>query len=123
MRRIIGLAAGLAILAGAAQAQVPIDPNSHMGIANILLWRGEKQATGFRSIETIFKSHTIQREKRVHPLPSAARQIATYAKHHLVDGKPLHLIFASLSTKDPVGMLEPFAGVASNVHTLSLIHI
>ena len=52
--------------------------------------------------------------------PSAARQIATYAKHHLVDGKPLHLIFASLSTKDPVGMLEPFAGVASNVHTVPI---
>ena len=52
--------------------------------------------------------------------PSAARQIATYAKHHLVDDKPLHLIFASLSTKDPAGMLEPFAGVASEIHMVPI---
>jgi dihydrofolate synthase / folylpolyglutamate synthase len=52
--------------------------------------------------------------------PSAARQIATFAKHHLVDAKQLHLIFASLSTKDPTGMLEPFAGVASHVHTVPI---
>ena len=52
--------------------------------------------------------------------PSAARQIATYTKHHLVDGKPLHLIFASLSTKDPAGMLEPFVGVANQVHTVPI---
>jgi dihydrofolate synthase / folylpolyglutamate synthase len=52
--------------------------------------------------------------------PSAARQIATYAKHHLVEGKPLHLVFASLSTKDPAGMLEPFAGIASRVHTVPI---
>jgi dihydrofolate synthase/folylpolyglutamate synthase len=52
--------------------------------------------------------------------PSAARQIATYIKHHLVDGQPLHLIFASLSTKDPAGMLEPFTGVASQIHTVPI---
>jgi dihydrofolate synthase/folylpolyglutamate synthase len=52
--------------------------------------------------------------------PSAARQIATYVKHHLVDAKPLHLIFASLSTKDPAGMLDPFAGVADQVHTVPI---
>lgn len=52
--------------------------------------------------------------------PSAARQIATYAKHHLVDGKPLHLIFASLSTKDPAGMLEPFKDVVERVHTVPI---
>jgi dihydrofolate synthase/folylpolyglutamate synthase len=49
--------------------------------------------------------------------PSAARQIASYAKHHFTDGKPLHLIFASLTTKDPAGMLEPFVGVAAKIHT------
>jgi dihydrofolate synthase/folylpolyglutamate synthase len=52
--------------------------------------------------------------------PSAARQIATYAKHHLVEGKPLHVIFASLSTKDPAGMLEPFAEVATSIHTVPI---
>jgi dihydrofolate synthase/folylpolyglutamate synthase len=52
--------------------------------------------------------------------PSASRQIATYAKHHFADGKPLHLIFASLSTKDPAGMLEPFEALATQVHTVPI---
>ena len=52
--------------------------------------------------------------------PSAARQIATHAKHHLSGDKPLHLIFASLSTKDPVGMLDPFKGIAAHVHTVPI---
>ena len=76
MRRLIGLAAALALLAGgAAQAQVPLDPASRVGIADILSWRDEKQATGFRTIETIFKTHTIARGKTVHPLPKTERQI------------------------------------------------
>lgn len=49
--------------------------------------------------------------------PSAARQIAAYAKHHFDDGRPLHLVFASLATKDPGGMLDPFTGVAQHIHT------
>jgi dihydrofolate synthase / folylpolyglutamate synthase len=49
--------------------------------------------------------------------PAAARQIASYAKRDWTDGRPLHLIFASLSTKDPVRMLKPFSGVAQYVHT------
>jgi dihydrofolate synthase / folylpolyglutamate synthase len=52
--------------------------------------------------------------------PSAARQIAIYAKHQFADGKPLHLIFASLTTKDPAGILAPFKGVAASVHTVPI---
>ena len=52
--------------------------------------------------------------------PSAARQIASYARHHFNDGKPLHLVFASLATKDPVGMLEPFIGSVAKVHTVPI---
>ena len=52
--------------------------------------------------------------------PSASRQIAIFAKHQFADGKPLHIVFASLSTKDPVGMLEPFRGIASHVHTVPI---
>jgi dihydrofolate synthase/folylpolyglutamate synthase len=52
--------------------------------------------------------------------PSAAEQIGTYAKQHFADGKALHLIFASLTTKDPAGMLEPFKGVAAAVHTVPI---
>ena len=52
--------------------------------------------------------------------PSAARQIASYVRHHLSDAKPLHLIFASLATKDPGGMLEPFAGIVAQVRTVPI---
>ena len=52
--------------------------------------------------------------------PSAARQIATFARHHFDDGRPLHIIFASLATKDPPGMLEPFKGVAEHVHAVPI---
>ena len=52
--------------------------------------------------------------------PSAARHIAAYAKHHFNDGKPLHLVFASLATKDPAGMLEPFKGIAELVHAVPI---
>ena len=52
--------------------------------------------------------------------PSAARQIAAWAKHAFSDGKPLHLIFASLASKDPPGMLQPFAGIAAHVDTVPI---
>jgi len=52
--------------------------------------------------------------------PSAARQVAAWAKHAFKDGKPLHLIFASLASKDPPGMLQPFVGVAAQVDTVPI---
>lgn len=52
--------------------------------------------------------------------PSAARQVATFARHQFDDGKPLHLIFASLASKDPPGMLGPFRGVAEQVHVVPI---
>ena len=52
--------------------------------------------------------------------PSAARQIAAYARRDWLDGRPLHLVFASLSTKDPGGMLEPFKEVAASVHAVAI---
>ncbi|MEA3067704.1 MAG: dihydrofolate synthase / folylpolyglutamate synthase, partial [Sphingomonadales bacterium] len=52
--------------------------------------------------------------------PSAARHIATFAKRRFTDGKPLHLIFASLAAKDPAGMLEPFTGVLQQVHAVPI---
>jgi dihydrofolate synthase / folylpolyglutamate synthase len=52
--------------------------------------------------------------------PSAARQIASYVRHHFDDRKPLHMIFASLATKDPPGMLEPFEAVIARVHTVPI---
>jgi dihydrofolate synthase / folylpolyglutamate synthase len=52
--------------------------------------------------------------------PSAARQIATYVKHHWDDGRPLHIVFASLATKDPPGMLKPFRGVVAHVHAVPI---
>ena len=52
--------------------------------------------------------------------PSAARQIAIFARHQFDDGRPLHIVFASLATKDPPGMLEPFKGVAAHVHAVPI---
>ena len=52
--------------------------------------------------------------------PSAARQVALWAKQQFADDKPLHLIFASLSSKDPAGMLDPFKSVAATVHTVPI---
>ena len=75
MRKIVGLAVALALGAEAAQAQVAQDPSKPRAIASILTWSPEEQATGYRTIEHIFKTHTIRRGKTVHPLPVAAKQI------------------------------------------------
>jgi dihydrofolate synthase/folylpolyglutamate synthase len=53
--------------------------------------------------------------------PSAARQIAAHAKRHWMDGKSLHLIFASLTSKQPAGMLAPFKALAAKVHTVPIL--
>lgn len=52
--------------------------------------------------------------------PSAARQIATWVKHAFTDDRPLHLVFASLATKDPGGMLEPFKDLVELVLTVPI---
>jgi dihydrofolate synthase/folylpolyglutamate synthase len=52
--------------------------------------------------------------------PAAARQVALWAKDAFSDGKPLHLVFASLANKDPAGMLEPFRGIAEQVHAVPI---
>ena len=45
--------------------------------------------------------------------PSAARQIALFGRHQFDDGKPLHLVFASLATKDPRGHARAVQGGAA----------
>jgi dihydrofolate synthase/folylpolyglutamate synthase len=52
--------------------------------------------------------------------PSAARQIASFARRAFADGKPLHMVFASLAPKDPAGMLQPFRGVAESIHAVPI---
>jgi dihydrofolate synthase/folylpolyglutamate synthase len=52
--------------------------------------------------------------------PSASRQIAAFARRHFAEGKPLHLVFASLASKDAAGMLEPFKGIAAEVHAVPI---
>jgi dihydrofolate synthase / folylpolyglutamate synthase len=52
--------------------------------------------------------------------PAAAREVASWARHRFDDGRPLHLVFASLASKDPAGMLEPFQGVAAHVHAVPI---
>jgi dihydrofolate synthase/folylpolyglutamate synthase len=52
--------------------------------------------------------------------PSAARLVADYVKHHWLDGRPLHILFAALKSKDAAGVLKPFAGIADVIHTLPI---
>jgi len=52
--------------------------------------------------------------------PAAARQVASWVKHAFDPAEPLHLVFASLATKDAAGMLEPFRGVAAHVHAVQI---
>jgi len=67
---LIATAVG-AMLAGPALAQTPMKPAT----PSILFWKGEQQAVGYRTIEKIYKVHTIKRGTKVHPLPKAAHQI------------------------------------------------
>ncbi len=52
--------------------------------------------------------------------PSAAQRIAAFVRDNWQDGRPLHLLFASLASKDPQGMLEPFLRLATAVHMLPI---
>jgi dihydrofolate synthase / folylpolyglutamate synthase len=52
--------------------------------------------------------------------PSASRQIATWARHAFTDDRPLQLVFASLTAKDPAGMLEPFKELVETVHMVPI---
>ena len=52
--------------------------------------------------------------------PSAARQIASFLKQRFDDAKPLQLVFASLSTKDPPAMLKPFRELVAKVHAVPI---
>jgi CubicO group peptidase (beta-lactamase class C family) len=77
--KILGAAIAAAVMtAGPAWAQLALKPNT----PNILFWTPEQQSAGYRSIETIYKSETIRRGPKIHPLAKAAREIAptwTYA--------------------------------------------
>ena len=117
MRRMIGLAAGMAAalgLAAAAQAQVSLDPKSPTAIASILEWRGEDQAKGFRDIEHRFKTDVIKRGDHVHPLPVAAHPIAPTVT---IDGKTMSIddymaayrVSGLLVIKDGQIVLEKYA--------------
>lgn len=52
--------------------------------------------------------------------PAAARLVAAHAKKAFGDGKPLHLLFASLQSKDARRVLSPFKGLAVKVHALPI---
>lgn len=73
---VLAAALVMALSAAAVRAQVAVEPAAPKAIASILGWKGDYQARGFRDIEHIFKTHTIRRGTKVHPLPVAAKQIA-----------------------------------------------
>jgi dihydrofolate synthase/folylpolyglutamate synthase len=51
--------------------------------------------------------------------PSAARLVAGWVRREF-GTRPLHLIFASLTTKDSAAVLQPFEAVAAHVHTVPI---
>jgi dihydrofolate synthase/folylpolyglutamate synthase len=51
---------------------------------------------------------------------AAARLVADHARRDWTGDLPLVLLFASLSSKDPKAMLQPFIGLAAEVHALPI---
>ena len=52
--------------------------------------------------------------------PGAAREVARFVRQKLARRGPIHILFASLSSKDPGGMLAPFQGLGVTLHTLPI---
>jgi dihydrofolate synthase/folylpolyglutamate synthase len=52
--------------------------------------------------------------------PAAARQVAAYVRKAFADPAPLHILFASLTSKDAAAVLAPFAGLGAIIHTLPI---
>jgi dihydrofolate synthase/folylpolyglutamate synthase len=52
--------------------------------------------------------------------PAAARQVAAYVRKAFTGDKPLHILFASLTSKDAAQALAPFAETGAIVHTLPI---
>jgi len=71
MRGVIGLALAAALVGGVAHAQVPTRP----GIPSILVWSPQQQADWYRDIESVYRVGTVKRGDKVHPLPTADKQI------------------------------------------------
>jgi dihydrofolate synthase / folylpolyglutamate synthase len=52
--------------------------------------------------------------------PAAARQVAAYVRKAFTAEKPLHILFASLASKDAAQILAPFENTGAIVHTLPI---
>ena len=52
--------------------------------------------------------------------PAAARQVAAYLRKTFTGPMPLHILFASLTSKDAAQILAPFAGTGAIIHTLPI---
>ena len=100
MRRWI-LAAALGLAAAPVAAQVSLDATHPQAIAGILSWKGEEQATGYRTREKIFKTQIIKRGSHVHPLPIAAKPIDPEEPQHRARiGRMADLLDQALAPQD-----------------------
>lgn len=81
---LVAIAGAAFLLAAPAAAQVPLKP----GATSLLLWQGDEQAAGFRTVETIYRTQVIPRGKRPSALPVSGRRVGPSVS---VDGKPMDL--------------------------------
>ena len=52
--------------------------------------------------------------------PAAARQVAAFVRKTFTGDMPLHMLFASLTSKDAEAVLAPFGGTGAIIHTLPI---
>jgi dihydrofolate synthase/folylpolyglutamate synthase len=108
--------AALAVAMLRHQSQLSVDESAYVTAMTSATWParlqrlGDGPLTAGRSDIWLDGGHN----------PSAAREVAKFAAREFTDGKPLHLIFASLTSKDPEGTLAPFAGIAAEIHTVPI---
>jgi dihydrofolate synthase/folylpolyglutamate synthase len=107
--------AGLAVAMLRHQSALPVAPASLAAALQTATWpaRLQRLAPG-----PVAGTHEVWLDGGHNP--AAARQVAAWAGQQFSDGKALHLIFASLASKDPRGMLEPFRGIAGQVHSVPI---
>lgn len=109
--------AGLAVAMLRHQDAVPVTPSALDAAMGQADWPGRMQRLAPGPLTRLLPERSELWVDGGHNA-SAARAIAGYVRRNFTDGLPLVMLFASLTTKDPRRMLQPFADLVSEVRTL-----